>query len=133
MHAETLGFLGLTHQLYQRCLLQRPILSRLADGFVLRCFQYLSNNAWLRSLLITAAKLEASDQRSSRTRWSLHSNNYAPSRYHTNCLTYLLITYDFVMCGLYHHPLLAAKEIGVLALHKKQDSGHLFAQVSTGA
>src|SRR3989344_3089053 len=53
---------------------------------------------------ITTDTPEAPDHRSSRTKWSFHSDNYAPSRYHTNCLTYFLKAYDFALCGLYHHP-----------------------------
>ncbi len=48
---------------------------------------------------------EASEYRSSRTRYSFHSDNNAPSRYHTNCLAYLLNDYYFSLCGLYLHPL----------------------------
>src|SRR3989344_3049647 len=38
---------------------------------------------------ITTARPEAPEYRSSRTRYSFHSDNSAPSRYHTNCLAYL--------------------------------------------
>ncbi len=53
---------------------------------------------------ITTGKPEAPEYRSSRTRYSFHSDNNAPSRYHTNCLAYLIKTYLFVLCGLYLHP-----------------------------
>jgi len=33
---------NLTQEFYQRCLLQRPLLSRFADRFELRCIQLLS-------------------------------------------------------------------------------------------
>ena len=39
---------------------------------------------------ITTVTPEASEYRSSRTRYSFHSNNNAPSRYHTNCLAYII-------------------------------------------
>ena len=38
---------------------------------------------------ITTDTPEASEYRSSRTRYSFHSDNYAPCRYHTNCLAYI--------------------------------------------
>lgn len=38
---------------------------------------------------ITTGTPEAPEYRSSRTRYSFHSDNNAPSRYHTNCLAYL--------------------------------------------
>ena len=41
---------------------------------------------------------EASEYRSSRTRYSFHSDNNAPSRYHTNCLAYLLNDYFDFRC-----------------------------------
>ena|SRR3989344_7276652 len=53
---------------------------------------------------ITTGTPEAPEYRSSRTRYSFHSDNNAPSRYHTNCLAYIIKTYLFVLCGLYHHP-----------------------------
>ena len=53
---------------------------------------------------ITTGTPEAPEHRSSRTRCSFHSDNSAPSRYHTNCLAYILKTYVFVLCGLYLHP-----------------------------
>ena len=62
---------------------------------VLRTTSYLdafSTYSTMRSCaacFITAATPEASEYRSSRTRYSFHSDKCAPSRYHTNCLTYL--------------------------------------------
>ena len=56
MHAKLLGFLEITHQLYQRDLLSRPLLTRLADRFVLRCFQHLSiHGVAARPAIITTA------------------------------------------------------------------------------
>ena len=42
-----------------------------------------------RACFITTRTPEASEYRSSRTRYSFHSDNDAPRRYHTNCLAYL--------------------------------------------
>jgi len=39
---------------------------------------------------VTTGTPEAPEHRSSRTRCSFHSDNNAPSRYHTNCLTYII-------------------------------------------
>ena len=89
---------------------------------VLRTTSYLdafSTYSLMRSCaacFITTAKPEASEYRSSRTRYSFHSDKCAPCRYHTNCLTYLLKTYVFVLCGLYLHPYLTNKEIDVLPI-----------------
>ena len=44
---------------------------------------------------ITTDTLEAPEYRSSRTRYSFHSDNYAPCRYYTNCLAYFINAYDF--------------------------------------
>ncbi len=66
---------------------------------VLRTTSYLdafSTYSLMRSCaacFITTAKPEASEYRSSRTRYSFHSDKCAPCRYHTNCLTYILKTY----------------------------------------
>ena len=41
---------------------------------------------------------EAAEYRSSRTRYSFHSDNYAPSRYYTNCLAYIYSKFMFLLC-----------------------------------
>src|SRR3989344_4813333 len=53
---------------------------------------------------ITTGTPVAPNPRSSRTKGLFHSDNYASSRYHTNCLTYILNDYAFSLYGLYLHP-----------------------------
>ena len=91
--------------------------------FVLRMASYLdafSTYPLMRSCTachLTTVRPEASEYRSSRTRYSFHSNNNTPSRYHTNCLAYISQhLFLFVLCGLYLHPLFL-KEISVLPLY----------------
>jgi len=79
-----------TPQFYQPRLLRGPTLSRLADGFVLRCFQHLSTQCVAARPARNNRSPEASKQGSSRTTCSFHSNHNTPSRYHTNCLATFL-------------------------------------------
>ena len=78
---------------------------------------------------ITTGTPEAPEHRSSRTRCSFHSDNNAPSRYHTNCLTYFLNTYAFVLCGLYLHPIFFRQEISVLMFKEHSQIFHMSAWV----
>ena len=87
----------------------------------LDAFSSYPYRAWLRSLPMRTARLEAPDSSSSRTIESFHSDNNTPSRYHTNCLAYFINDYVFSLCGLYHHPSLK-KEISVLPIHKNKSS-----------
>ena len=88
---------------------------------------------------ITTDTPEASEYRSSRTRYSFHSDNYAPCRYHTNCLAYIRQCLCFCIVWTIPSPLrnqgslkfnllskVKPKGISVLIISKTQSlEGHL--------
>ena len=64
----------------------------------LDAFSTYSTMRGYAACFVTTATLEASEYRSSRTRYSFHSDKCAPSRYHTNCLTYLNSKLMYLFC-----------------------------------
>ncbi len=125
MHAKLLGFLEITHQLYQRDLLSRPLLTRLADRFVLRCFQHLSiHGVAARPAIITTAHQRPPsivplvlDTRSTQSTTHLVDIKQTVSRI-------LLNAYFFALYGLYLH-LMLLRDRRLIRVFRIQDFSSL--------